>query len=62
LQGEYGVKDLYVGVPVVIGKGGVERVVEVTLNKEEKAMFDHSVEAVKTLVSEVQRLQNSKAT
>ena len=49
LNGEYGVKDLYVGVPVVIGAGGVEKIVEISLNKEEQAMFDHSVKAVRDL-------------
>ena len=39
LNGEYGVKGLYIGVPVVIGAGGVERIVEVEFNAEEKAMF-----------------------
>src|ERR1700676_591340 len=43
LNGEYGVKGLYIGVPVVIGAGGVERIVEVEFNAEEKAMFDKSV-------------------
>ncbi|MDP9126826.1 MAG: malate dehydrogenase [Pseudomonadota bacterium] len=50
LNGEYGVKDLYVGVPVVIGAGGVEKVVEMQLNADEKAMFDASVKAVQGLV------------
>jgi malate dehydrogenase len=50
LTGQYGVKDLYVGVPVVIGAGGVERIVEISLSPEEKAMFDKSVDAVKQLV------------
>ena len=49
LNGQYGVKDLYVGVPVVIGAGGVEKIVEISLNSEQKAMFDKSVAAVKTL-------------
>jgi malate dehydrogenase len=49
LNGQYGVKGLYIGVPVVIGAGGVEKVVEVAFTPEEKAMFDKSVEAVKTL-------------
>jgi len=49
LTGQYGVKDLYVGVPTVIGAGGVEKVVEITLNGDEKAMFDKSVSAVKEL-------------
>jgi malate dehydrogenase len=50
LSGEYGVKDRYVGVPVVLGAGGVERIIEIDLNKTEKAMFDHSVAAVDGLI------------
>jgi malate dehydrogenase len=50
LNGEYGVKGLYVGVPVVIGAKGAERVVEIELNKDEQAMFDKSVSAVQGLV------------
>ncbi len=50
LNGEYGVSGIYIGVPVVIGKNGVERIVEVEFNAEEKAMFDASVQAVKDLV------------
>jgi malate dehydrogenase len=49
LTGQYGVKDLYVGVPTVIGAKGVEKVVEISLNPDEKAMFDKSVNAVKDL-------------
>jgi malate dehydrogenase len=49
LTGQYGVKDLYVGVPVVIGAKGVERIVEIALNAEEKAAFDKSVAAVRGL-------------
>lgn len=51
LDGEYGVEDLYVGVPVVIGAGGVEKIVEIELNKDEKKQFEKSVESVKNLVS-----------
>jgi malate dehydrogenase len=50
LNGEYGVKDLYVGVPVVLGAKGVERIVEVELNGAEKAMFEKSATAVRGLV------------
>ena len=50
LNGEYGVKDLYVGVPVVLGSKGVERIVEIEFNGAEKAMFDKSVDAVRGLV------------
>ena len=50
LNGEYGIKDLYVGVPVVIGGKGVERIVEIQLDKDERANFEKSVNAVKGLV------------
>jgi malate dehydrogenase len=50
LNGEFGVKDLYVGVPVVLGAKGVERVVDIELNGAEKAMLDKSVAAVRSLV------------
>ena len=49
LSGQFGVSDMYVGVPVVIGAGGVERVVEIAFNDGEKAMFEKSVSAVKGL-------------
>jgi malate dehydrogenase len=51
LNGEYGVKGLYIGVPVVIGKNGVEKIVEIEMNAEERKMFDNSVNAVKGLLS-----------
>src|SRR5436305_11389532 len=50
LNGEYGVKDLYVGVPAILGAKGVERIVDIQLNGAERAMFDKSVQAVATLV------------
>ena len=53
LNGEYGVKDLYVGVPAVIGANGIEKVVEIDLTTEEQEMFDHSVNAVKGLVESI---------
>ena len=49
LAGQYGIKDMYVGVPVVIGAGGVERILELDFNKAEKAMFEKSVAAVQGL-------------
>ena len=49
-DGVFGLKDMYVGVPTVIGAGGIERIVEIKLSKDEQAMFDKSVEAVKGLV------------
>jgi malate dehydrogenase len=51
LNGEYGVKGLYIGVPTIIGKNGIEKIVQVELNAEEKAMFDASVKAVLDLVA-----------
>ena len=49
LNGQYGVKDLYVGVPVIIGSNGIEEVIELTLDDEEKKYFDISIDAVKEL-------------
>ncbi len=54
LEGEYGVDGLYVGVPCVLGAGGVERVIEIDLEAEEKKAFDASVEHVRTLVDQIQ--------
>jgi len=56
LTGQYGVKDLYVGVPVVIGEKGVERVVEIALDASEKAAFDKSVVAVRGLLEATKKL------
>jgi malate dehydrogenase len=54
LQGEYGISGYYVGVPVVIGAGGVERILEIELNAEERAAFDKSADAVRELCAAVQ--------
>jgi len=54
LEGEYGVDGLYVGVPCVLGAGGVERVLEIELDQEERKLFDASVEHVKSLVSSIE--------
>jgi malate dehydrogenase len=56
LTGEYGIKDMYIGVPVVIGAGGIERIVEIELNATEKAAFDKSCAAVKELVEAAKKL------
>jgi malate dehydrogenase len=56
LKGEYRVKNLYVGVPVIIGSSGVEKVVELTLNKYEKENFDSSIEAVKALIAKAKEI------
>jgi malate dehydrogenase len=56
LTGQYGVKGLYIGVPVIIGAAGIERIVEVAMNAEEKAMFDKSVAAVQGLVEATNKI------
>jgi malate dehydrogenase len=61
LTGQYGVKDLYVGVPVVIGGGGVERIVELNLERDEKASFDKSVEAVRGLIDIARKMRETQA-
>jgi malate dehydrogenase len=61
LQGQYGLNDLYVGVPVVIGAGGVERIIEIDLDRSERAMFDKSVEAVQALCQACARIQPALA-
>src|SRR6056297_53970 len=50
VEGAYGLKGLYVGVPTIIGAAGIERIIDIKLNKDEQAMFDKSVDAVKGLV------------
>jgi malate dehydrogenase len=59
LTGQYGLDDIYVGVPVVIGAGGVERVVEIALDPAERAMFDKSVGAVQGLVAACKEIDPS---
>ena len=51
VDGAFGLKGMYVGVPTVIGAGGVERVINIQMSKDEQAMFDKSVDAVKVLVA-----------
>ena len=60
LNGQYGVKGMYVGVPVIIGSRGVERIVEISLSKTEMLQFQKSVSAVKNLVALVRKLQRRK--
>lgn len=61
LTGQYGVNGLYIGVPVVIGAKGVEKIVEITLSAEEKTMFEHSVNAVKGLMEAVENVRKGAA-
>jgi malate dehydrogenase len=56
LTGQYGVRELYVGVPVVIGAGGVERIVEIELNAQEKAAFTKSCDTVRELIEASKKL------
>jgi malate dehydrogenase len=50
-QGEYGYHDLFIGLPAVLGRGGVEKIIEMDLNEQEKNMLDHSADAVRSVVS-----------
>jgi malate dehydrogenase len=59
LRGQYGVDNLYVGVPVVLGAGGVERIVEIDLKDEAKANFQVSVDAVKELLEACKQIDGS---
>ena len=60
-NGEYGLKDTYVGVPVIIGAGGVERVVEIAMDAGEKDMFAKSVASVQGLIEACKKIQPSLA-
>ena len=59
LNGEYDTKDIYAGVPVIIGSGGVEKIIELELNTEEKKNFKKSVEAVKDLFNAAKKIDTS---
>ncbi|MFV0475902.1 MAG: malate dehydrogenase [Pikeienuella sp.] len=61
VDGAYGLEGFYVGVPTVIGAGGVEKVIEIALNKDEQAMFDNSVNAVKGLVAACKEIDGALA-
>lgn len=61
LDGQYGQKDMYVGVPTVIGANGIERIIEIDLNGDEKAMFDKSVASVNGLVDACKKIQPALA-
>ena len=59
LNGEYGVKDIYAGVPVIIGSNGVEKIIELNLSSEEKKNFDKSISAVRELFDAAKKIDNS---
>ena len=59
LNGEYGARDIYAGVPVIIGSGGVEKIIELELNSEEKKNFKKSIESVKDLFNAARKIDPS---
>ena len=59
LNGEYGAKDIYAGVPVIIGSGGVEKIIELNLSDEEKINFENSIKSVKTLFDAAKNIDKS---
>ena len=59
LNGQYGAKDIYAGVPVIIGEDGVEKIIELDLNSEEKKNFDKSIQAVKDLFDAAKKIDSS---
>ena len=56
LTGEYGIKDLYVGVPVKLGKGGIKQIIEIELNNDEKTLLEQSCSAVRGVFSDLERI------
>ena len=61
LNGEYGIKNLYAGVPVKIGKNGVETIIEIKLSDEEKKQFNYSIKAVQELFDAAKKIDSSLA-
>ena len=59
VKGSYGLDGLYVGVPVVIGSKGVERIIDIKLNADERKKFRRSVNSVKGLIKEVERIEKT---
>jgi len=59
LDGQYGVKDIYAGVPVIIGENGVEKIIELEIDKEEKINFDNSIKAVQELFDAAKKIDPS---
>ena len=58
LNGEYGIKEVYAGVPVIIGNKGVEKIIEIKLSKEEENNFKKSVQSVKDLYSAAKNIDS----
>lgn len=59
LSGEYGISDLFVGVPVKLGKGGIKQIIEIELDASEQAMLDNSAEAVRGMMTDLKRIMAS---
>ena len=59
LNGEYGTKDIYAGVPVIIGSGGVEKIIEIELSKDEKENFEKSINAVRELFDAAKKIDKN---
>ncbi len=59
LNGEYGTRDIYAGVPVIIGSGGVEKIIEIELSAEEKENFSKSIEAVRDLFNAAKKIDSA---
>ena len=59
LNGEYGFSNIYAGVPVIIGKSGVEKVIELPLNSEDKSNFEKSINAVKNLFEAAKKIDKN---
>jgi malate dehydrogenase len=56
LDGEYGINNIFMGVPVKLGQAGVEQIIEIDLTREEKEALDHSADAVRKIVADIKRL------
>jgi malate dehydrogenase len=56
LEGEYGIKDCYLGVPIILGKNGIEKVIELDLNEDEKALLESSRKAVREVMDVLEKL------
>ncbi|MCB0813181.1 MAG: hypothetical protein KDB87_08465, partial [Flavobacteriales bacterium] len=56
LEGQYGLKDIYLGVPVVLGRQGIERIIELQLNDEEKALLQDSAKAVREVMDVLDKM------
>ena len=59
LDGEYGAKNIYAGVPAIIGSGGVENIIEIELSSEEKENFKKSIKSVQDLFSAAQKIDKT---